>query len=71
MLSARRFQPATVIVEFIEEERKRCADLARLIRDEPDQLIKCIESGVWPDEFVTHESETVGVEPDDEFEDLM
>lgn len=66
--TARGFEPAGMIMDYITEERERCAELVELIRDNPEQLLKCIRSGVWPDEFVTPQSETS--EPDD-FEDLM
>lgn len=64
MTSARTFEPASVIVDYIKEERKRCADLVELLSDKPERLLDCIKNGVWPDEIAT-------LKIDDDFEDLM
>lgn len=49
--TARGFEPASMIMDYIREERQRCAELVKLIRDDHAFLIQCIENGMWPDEL--------------------
>lgn len=71
MSRARDFEPASIIMDYIHEERERCAGLIGLIRDETDFLLYCINAPYYPDEIDTARQRFGELAPADDFEDLM
>lgn len=45
-VSPKKFQPAMIVVEYIEEERERCKWLVEQFAAEPEFLLFCIEKAV-------------------------
>jgi hypothetical protein len=54
---------------IINEERARCAKLAKMLAGEPEFLVYCIETPVYPDEDLEHHRQRFSEY--DEFGDLM
>lgn len=71
MSRARDIEPARIIVDFINEERERCAALVDLIRDETAFLLYCINGPWYPDEIDEARKRFGELAPADDFEDLM
>ncbi len=62
------------IMQYVEEERDRCAKLVEMLIGEPDFLMHCIAYWIRPDEVETRRArfeEMDGVTVDTSFEDLM
>lgn len=71
MSRARDIEPARIIVDFINEERERCAALVDLIRDETSFLLYCINGPWYSDEIDEARKRFGELAPADDFEDLM
>ncbi len=61
------------IMDYVHIERARCAALSKVLRDEPDYLLYCIENSVYPNEDMEHHRKRFAEFPtaDDDIEDLM
>ncbi len=61
-------------MQYVEEERDRCAKLVEMLIGEPDFLMHCIAYWIRPDEVETRRArfeEMDSVAAVDNFEDLM
>lgn len=69
---ARDFEPASLIMDFIREERERCAALVAMCKpSETKFLLYCINAPWYPDEIDTARKRFGELAPADDFEDLM
>jgi hypothetical protein len=59
------------ITSYIGEERERCAELVKLVRDDPDFLLYCITTPVHPNEIEDQRKRFEELKPEDDIEDLM
>lgn len=72
MSRARDIEPARIIVDFINDERQRCAALvASLKPSETEFLLYCINGPWYPDEIDEARKRFGELAPADDFEDLM
>lgn len=74
-VSARDFEPASSVMDYIREERERCAALVELMDwstgDDKQFLLYCINAPWYPDEIDEARKRFGELAPADDFEDLM